>query len=324
MRFAWVGLHADGVSVLEALLAAGAPIRGLLTLRPDLAAKRAAAADYGTVCERYGVPLHYVANVNDAHAVRLLGELAPDVVFVVGWPQVVRAAALAVPRVGMIGSHASLLPHNRGSAPIPWSLIRGERQTGSTLVWLAENVNAGDIIDQMPIPVTPYDTCASLYGKVAAANRDMLVRLLPRLLAGERPGRPQSRANGPLLTRRRRADGRLDWSRPARAVYDAIRALTRPHPGAFGVLDGRRWLIWEAALPPASPGGVARAGEILGPIVSPVAAACGQVVACGEGHIVLLEVERDDGAILTGPELSEQPWTGRRWDERARRKGDAS
>src|SRR5437667_9768196 len=102
----------------------------------------------------------------------------------------------------MIGAHASLLPGNRGSAPINWALIRGEHTSGNSLIWLAESVDGGDLIDQTEFPITPYDTCASLYDRFAASNRDMILRVLPRLLPGERPGSPHPPPRGPLLPRR--------------------------------------------------------------------------------------------------------------------------
>src|SRR6266516_402460 len=226
------------------------------------------------------------------------------------------AAALQLARTGMIGAHASLLPQLRGSAPINWALIRSERQTGNSLIWLAQDVDRGAIIDQTAFCITPYDTCASLYERVAASNRDMLLRLVPRLLAGEHPGRVQPAADEPVLPRRRPADGRIDWRQPSRAVYDFIRALTRPYPGAFSWLEGRRWTIWHAAHLPAEngPGLRATPGAVLGPVVSPVEATCGQMVGCGAGAVVLLELQADDGTVLRGRELSDQPWTGKRWN----------
>jgi methionyl-tRNA formyltransferase len=310
VRFAWVGFHGEGVPALEALVAAQAPIEGVLTLAPPLAAKRSGGADYTALCARLGLTMHPIANINEPDALRLLERIAPDVVFVIGWHQIVRPDALRLARTGMVGAHASLLPRNRGSAPINWAIIHGERETGNTIFWLAEDVDGGDIIDQTAFPITPYDTCATLYEKVATTNREMLLRLLPRLMAGDRPGCQQPPATEPVLPRRRPADGVIDWSRPAVAVYDFIRALTRPYPGAFSTLDGRRWFIWRAALLPAITAG-ALPGTVLGPIVSPAYAACGQVVACGEGAIIVLEVEGDDGTVLAGRALSEQHWTGR-------------
>ncbi|HTI05322.1 MAG TPA: methionyl-tRNA formyltransferase [Gemmatimonadales bacterium] len=313
-----MGFHAEGVAALQALLGAGAPIAAVLTLKPELAAKRSGGVDYGPACAEFGVPLHYVTGINEPDAVGILESLAPDVIFVIGWHQIVRPPVMRLARVGLIGAHASILPHNRGSAPINWTLIRGEQQAGNTLMWLAEGVDEGDIIAQRAFPITPYDTCGTLYAHVAASNREMLLEVLPRLLAGERPGRPQPRGDEPVLRRRRPADGRITWDCPASMVYDFVRALTRPYPGAFSSLEGRQWWIWEAALlPDRGPIAGAEPGEVLGPVVSPAQSACGQLVACGSGALVLLEVEDDAGVRLRGQALSDQRWTGKRWQGEA-------
>ncbi|HWC73502.1 MAG TPA: methionyl-tRNA formyltransferase [Gemmatimonadales bacterium] len=313
-RFAWVGFHAEGLPALHALLGAGAPIAAVLTLTPELRAKRSGSVDYAPLCAEYGVPLHQITGINEPDAYAILERLAPDVIFVIGWHQIVRPPVMRLARVGLVGAHASCLPHNRGSAPINWAIIRGEQVTGNTLMWLAEGVDEGDIIAQRTFPISPYDTCATLYAQVAASNRDMLLELLPRLLKGERPGRPQERGTEAVLPRRKPADGRIAWDSPAPAVYDFVRALTRPYPGAFSVLDGKRWCVWEAALPPVvgSVGG-AQPGDVLGPVVSPSASACGQLVACGSGAVILLELEDEHGTLLHGRTLSDQPWIGKRF-----------
>jgi methionyl-tRNA formyltransferase len=312
-RYAWIGAHAEGLAALDALLDAGAPIVAVFTLTPERAARRSGSVDYRAVCARHGVPLIPTTNVNDADTVRRLEDLDLDLLFVIGWSQILRPAALRAARFGAIGAHASLLPANRGSAPVNWAIIRGERRGGNSLIWLADDVDAGAVIDQTEFCITPYDTCATVYAKVTESNREMLLRVLPRLLAGERPGRPQPATAEPVLPRRRPADGAIDWRREGRAVYDFVRALTRPYPGAFGHLDGRRWTVWQAALlpPPLTNGAVP--GQVIGPVISPEPAACGLAVQCHGGGVVLLEVENDDGVVLRGPALAEQPWTGKQW-----------
>jgi len=317
-RFAWVGFHAEGLPALHALLGAGAPIAAVLTLTPELRAKRSGGVDFAPLCAEYGVPLHLITGINEPEAHAILERLAPDVIFVIGWHQIVRPPVMRLARVGLVGAHASYLPHNRGSAPINWTIIRGEQRSGNTLMWLAEGVDEGDIIAQRAFHITPYDTCATLYAQVAASNRDMMLELLPRLLKGERPGRPQERGTEPVLPRRRPADGRIAWDAPAQAVYDFVRALTRPYPGAFSELDGKKWCVWDAALPPdLGPIPGAQPGDVLGPVVSPGASACGQLVACGSGALILLELEDESGAVLHGRALSEQPWAGKRFGSEA-------
>ncbi|MBN1461182.1 MAG: methionyl-tRNA formyltransferase [Armatimonadetes bacterium] len=303
MRIVWVGFHREGLSALEGLLEDGADISAVITLAPDERSKRSAAADYWALCSRYLVPLYTVRNINDPDAICLLRDLRPDVVFVIGWSQLVHTEALSVPRLGMIGAHASLLPHNRGSAPVNWALIRGEKTTGNTLLWLDEGVDSGDIIDQVEIPITPFDTCATLYERVAETNRTMILKAVEMLsTGGGRTGRKAVGGREPL-PRRRPEDGLVDWTRPAGDVYNFIRALTRPYPGAFTYLDGQKVMIWSAALLPVKTR-LGPPGGILGPVYSPKEEACGRLVACGAGAVVVLELETADG-ICSGRCLAE-------------------
>ena len=314
MRIGWIGFHMEGMPALRALLERGIQVEGVLTLRPDLAAKKSGATDYKSLCAEFGVSLYEIANINDEGSMALLERLSLDIAFVIGWTQIVRREALRLVRVGMIGSHASLLPHHRGRAPINWALIKGAPQTGNTLIWLAEQVDAGAMIDQSEIPITPYDTCASLYEKVAQTTRDMILGVLPKLLAGERPGRPQPEPHEPNLPGRKPEDGLIEWSQDSREIYNFVRALTRPYPGAFGWLDGHRWRIWKCALLPGQPYSTAGLpGQIIGPVYSPEPGACGQVIACGHGAIVALEMEDDNGNFVHDRELSEKRWSGKVW-----------
>jgi methionyl-tRNA formyltransferase len=312
LRIGWIGFHQEGIRALQGLRDAGVPLVAVITLNEPAAAKRCATAEYSDVLEGWNVPLHHVHNINDEQTIQLLSVMNLDLLLVIGWSQILSSAALATARIGAIGAHASLLPHNRGSAPINWAILRGEQTTGNTLIWLADNVDEGQIIDQIEFPISPYDTCETLYQKVAESNHIMIQRALPMLLAGECPGVPQPPSDEPLLARRRPADGLLDWHQSAVNVYNFIRALTRPYPGAFSFLDGRRWIIQSAALLPGSlecdvP------GTVIGSVVSPVAESCGQVVACGSGCMLILEIEADDGSILKGSSLSDCDWTGKVW-----------
>jgi len=313
VKIGWIGFHIEGLLALRSLLEQGVPIAAVITLKPELAAKRSGAVDYAALCQQFRVPLYEVANINSPESVTLLSDLSLDVLFVIGWTQILRPQVLRTAKIGVIGAHASLLPHNRGRAPINWVLINGEQQTGNSLMWLAEGVDSGDLIDQTVIPITPYDTCASLYERVAESNRDMILRVLPRLLAGERPGHPQPHSHEALLPGRRPEDGRIDWTKSSQEVYAFVRALTKPYPGAFSWLDGQRWGVWQCALLPGACYPDTQPGQLVGPVVAPEETACGQVVACGTGAVILLELEREDGALLWGRRLSDQAWTGKVW-----------
>jgi methionyl-tRNA formyltransferase len=313
LRIGWVGFHREGVPALEALLAEGYNVTGVITLAPSALAKRSGAVNFGSILANRGVPVYEVTNINDHPSIEILESMDLDLAFVIGWSQILGPEALSKARIGMVGAHASLLPENRGSAPINWALIRGLKRTGNSLIWLAEGVDEGKIIDQVEFEITEYDTCATLYERVAESNREMILLLLPRLARGERPGRSQPVSDQPLLPRRKPEEGQIDWTRSADEVYDWIRALTRPYPGAFGWLEGEKCIVWESArlasiqIAPRAP------GTVLGPVVSPSDAACGQLVACGEGAILLLEVETPAGELLHGRRLSREQWTGKVW-----------
>ena len=324
LRIGWVGFHQEGLPALAWLRQAGIRLEAIFTLDEPSLARRSASGSYDELLEGWDVPLHRVASVNDPSTVQILQGLELDLLFVIGWSQILHAEALAAARIGVIGAHASLLPHNRGSAPINWAVIRNENITGNSLIWLTEEVDEGRIIDQIAFPITPFDTCATLYNKVADSNRVMIERVLLKLLAGEIPGTVQSAIDEPILPRRRPADGLINWSATSEGIYNFVRALTRPYPGAFSFMDGVRWTIQSSAL---LPGGLPaarsgfKAGTIVGPCFSPINDACGIVVQCGEGQILLLELERSDGNRLRGPELSlgatdssgRSGWTGRIW-----------
>lgn len=305
-RIGWMSHHIEGVEPLDALIAAGYPIACILTLEDDLLAQRSGAASYAQTAARHEIPLYKVCNVNDAAALALLDSLQLDVLFVIGWSQILRKPALEKVRIGCFGTHASLLPANRGSAPINWALIKGETRTGNTLMRLSPQVDAGDIVAQRAFAITPFDTAETLYAKVARSNTEMLLELVAQMLTGKRVvTTPQQQDGTPLLPRRRPGDGLIDWSLPADRIYDWVRALARPYPGAFTHdTVGQTLTIWRVALLPPGPP-LAVAGTTIGPMFSPDPAACGLVVACGTGAVVLLEVELPSGDCLSGPALAE-------------------
>ena len=190
-RIGWLGFHEEGLDALRATLDAGIQVEAVITLTPKAAAKRSGLGDYTAFCEAAGLPLHTVRDINAPESVALLRDLALDILVVLGWSQIVRRDAMQCVAGGLIGAHASVLPHNRGSAPVNWAIIRGESKGGNTLMWLAEGVDSGDIIATREFPITVYDTCASVYRKVARANAEMVPEALRAILRGDRPGYPQ-------------------------------------------------------------------------------------------------------------------------------------
>lgn len=318
MRIVWIGFHEEGVPAFRRLLEKGVEIAAFLTLKRErLCLKSAYSTEYEKLCKAYGVAIYQISSIKGEEACHLLDSLRPDLLIVLGWSEILPKRLLRIPSIGTVGTHASLLPHNRGSAPVNWAIIRGETRGGNTLMWLSEEVDAGEIISQMEFPITMYDTCRSVYEKVARTNESMLVRLLERLAGEEKIRRGTGGEEGwmhgaqdePLLPRRRPQDGVIDWDKTAKQIYDFIRALTRPYPGAFTYLGHEKIWIWSCALLAGSETGKPP-GTILGNVYSPDPAGCGIAVAAKQGILILHEIE-DSGGICSGKRLHEAVWEGR-------------
>jgi methionyl-tRNA formyltransferase len=154
---------------------------------------------------------------------------------------------LNLPVSGAYNLHGSLLPAYRGRTPVNWAIINGEKQTGVTLHHMIGKADAGDIVGQKAVEIEFQDTARTLYDKLCGAAKEMLAEVLPLIREGRAPRIPQDLTKGSYYSGRRPEDGRIDWSWPAVRIYNLIRAVTEPYPGAFGFLPGvGKILIWWA------------------------------------------------------------------------------
>lgn len=298
-RIAFIGCVEEGRRSLESLLAIGADIVALFTLRPELAATVSGAVPFEDLAAAHGIPLHYVRNVNDPEPVEVLRSLRPDLVFCVGWTQLLRREILALPRLGCVGFHASLLPRFRGRAPVNWAIILGEKETGNTMMLLDEGVDTGDILAQRRFPIDDDDTCATIYDKVARSEDEMIREVLPAIREGRLVRMPQDHAAATVMPRRRPEDGVIDWELPTRRLHDWVRALTHPYPGAFTTLEGSKVFVWKAAPWRPGPGG--------GPRVAPrpgfwrLEGEPPRLLAgTADGDLEVLRVQREGGEEIDG------------------------
>jgi methionyl-tRNA formyltransferase len=145
--------------------------------------------------------------------------------------------------------HGSLLPKYRGRAPVNWAILRGETETGATLHAMTSKPDAGEIVDQEPVPIGPNDTALEVQGRVTAASVKVLARRVDELKTGSAPRRPQDDAAATTFPRRRPEDGSIDWTVSAQEVHNLVRAVTHPFPGAFTDILGGQTHIWKTALP---------------------------------------------------------------------------
>ena len=299
MRIFWIGFHVEGVQAFR-FLVEHHDVVGVMSLTSIAAEKRSGVHDFQAECDRRGLSYHAVEHVNDQASIDIISAADPDLVIVLGWSQILSEEVLSIPSIGCIGAHASLLPEMKGSAPINWALIRGLDKTGNTLMWLDPGVDTGVIIDQYQFEIDIYDSCQSLYEKVAESNKIMLERSLPRVKTEGKVGREQKGPEGELLPRRKPSDGLIDFNQKTLDVYNFIRALTRPYPGAYVLYQDAQVVIWRASFFEACESkGV---GVVSSYVYSFEESGCGVIVGTKDGGIIISEITVD-GLDVSGREL---------------------
>lgn len=248
---------------------------------------------------RLGLPVLQPKSARDPGFLEALRELMPDLIVVAAYGQILPQSLLDLPRHGCINVHTSLLPRWRGAAPIQWAIASGDAETGVTLMRMDAGLDTGPIIAAAHTPLSDCDTGSTLHDRLAALGAELLLGTLPEYLAGRRPPRPQPTEGVTLARKIRREDGRLDWTQPARTLWQRLRAFT-PWPGAFAFLPSdthaKLLKVHEAhpESPPASPSEPeAPPGTVLPGDGTALR------IACGRGVLRLLEVQPEGGRRMT-------------------------
>ncbi|MCU0291344.1 MAG: formyltransferase [Thermoanaerobaculaceae bacterium] len=193
-----------------------------------------------------GIPVHHPEDMRDPGIVELMASLAPDFLFSFYFRYMIPSRVLDLAPRGAFNLHGSLLPRYRGRAPVNWVLVNGEHETGVSLHHMVARPDAGDLVDQECVEIAFEDTAYTLYCKLEPAAVRLLDRALPRLAAGTAPRVPLDLAAGSYFGGRKPADGLVDWSWPAVRIYNLVRAVTHPYPGAFTFAGERQVLVWWA------------------------------------------------------------------------------
>ncbi len=297
MRTVWVSFDTIGRDCLEAAAGVGAEVVGVVTLPGPIDPNRSGQCSFDEVAERLGAALHRDARrqlLDDTIAA--VRALEPDLIFVVGWSQLVHEPFIALASEGVFGMHPTLLPRHRGRAPVPWAILTGLARTGVTLFEIVDaSADSGSIVGQVTLDIAPDETATTLYARIADAHVELTQELLPQLMARTAPRIPQDPSRASSWPRRTPADGIIDWDTRAPYLYDWVRAQTRPYPGAFTFLGDEKVIVWSAR--PVDLADAAPAGMVVE--VGPG----GPVVACGEGALVLEEIQTSAGELEVGARL---------------------
>ena len=285
-----------GRDCLEAAAGARAEVVGIVTLPGPIDPNRSGQCSFDDVATRLGAQLVETHDVNADETLEAVRALDPDLIFVIGWPQLVREPLISLAREGVFGMHPTLLPRHRGRAPIPWAILSGLARTGVTLFEIVDaTADSGAIVGQAVVEIAPDETATTLFDRLAEAHVELIREYVPRLIERTAPRIPQDPRRASSWPKRVPADGIIDWETRARYLHDWVRAQTRPYPGAFTFLGDERVVVWRARaveLVEAAPAGTIVASQPAGP-----------VVACGEGGLVLEEIETAAADLVVGARL---------------------
>jgi len=287
VRVAFLGNHSVGLAALQSLHAVADVVAVIAhPVDPEDGVRYASVHDWAM---QQGLPV-YRGRASDPLVADVLGRAKPDLLWVTDYRYLLPTALWQAPPLGAINLHPSLLPAYRGRAPLNWALIHGESEVGLTAHFITEDVDAGDIVAQVRIPVGPDDDIAVVLDALMPHYAALPRHILAGLETGQLERRPQDHAQATSFPRRTPADGRIDWQASARRVHNLVRAVAAPYPGAFAYLGDEPLQVWRTQLGARRP----EPGTLPGTVVH--VDARGPHVACGPAEtseaIVLRAVTR--------------------------------
>ena len=295
MRVVFMGTPDISATCLRRLVEEKFDVIGVYT-KPDMPKNRGmklVMSETKTYAISQGLPVYQPASFRDDTVVEELRSLAPDVVAVVAYGKILPQRVLDIPKYGCIIIHASILPKLRGSGPVQWAILNGEKETGVTAMYMAAEMDAGDIIEIRKTPIEPYENAQSLLDRLAGIGAELLCDTLRAVQAGTVTRTPQNASEAtfaPMLTK---ALCPIDWTMTMRRITDQVRGLD-PWPVATAELGGTRFKIYsvrptekKTELAPGTPVALTKRGL---------------EIACGDGVLEILELQADGGKRMRAPD----------------------
>lgn len=283
IRTVFMGTPDFALPTLQGLIEVGVPVCAVYTQpdRPSGRGKKLTPPPVKELARRHDIPVFQPARLRDAAVIEELRALAPDLIVVVAYGQILPKSILEIPRYGCINVHASLLPRYRGAAPINKAVVDGEQVTGVTTMLMDVGLDTGDMLVKRATEISPDETAGQLHDRLALLGREAMEETLQRLCAGKLVPQPQEDALSSYAPMLKKEHGRVDWEQSARVIHNQVRGLS-PWPGAYTLLQGE---ILKFGVTSAENGSGGEPGTILD------AGSDGVVVACGEGVLRIRELQ---------------------------------
>ena len=254
--------HDIGYVCLEELLRTGDPVAGVVTHADD-PNEEIWFRSVRQLAERHAIPVLAPDDPNTRHCIEQVHAWQPHFIFSFYYRKLLDRDLLCAARRGALNLHGSLLPRYRGRCPVNWVLIHDECETGVTLHCMEEKPDRGDIVAQRAVPIADDDTARSVFDKLTDVAAALMRETYPLLRAGTAPRVPQNQAGASYFGGRRPADGRIEWQTNARIIFNLVRAVTHPYPGAFASWQDHKLYVWEARAWPEAAGKRSLPGTVL-------------------------------------------------------------
>jgi methionyl-tRNA formyltransferase len=301
LRVVFMGTPEFACPTLQKLIDRGDLIAGVVTQpdRPKGRGQHLMPTPVKELAERYSIPVYQPPKVRDPEFVEFIRSLAPDVIVVVAFGQILPKSLLEIPTMGCINVHASLLPRYRGAAPLNWCIVNGETETGVTTMQMDVGLDTGPMLLKRATPLDGDEDITSLHDRMSVMGAELLSETLDGLAAGTATPQEQDGSQSCYAPMLKKEDGRIDWDRDARSIHNQVRGLA-VWPGAYTYLDGLVLKVYRTGIADGSgqPGIVLRADKN------------GIEVACSQGSLIIGELQLagkkrlDAASFLAGYKIS--------------------
>lgn len=293
MRIIFMGTPEFAVASLDRIVKDGHEVAAVFTQpdRPKGRGYHLTPPPVKVMAQNYGIPVYQPTTLKDEETIQIIKDINPDCIVVVAYGRILPESVLNIPRLGCINVHASLLPKLRGAAPIQWSIINGETETGITTMFMAKGLDTGDMILKAKCDIGPDETFGELHDKLMVIGAETLSKTLTLLEQGKAPREKQDDSLATYAPMIDKNSTLIDWNKSAQEIHNLVRGLN-PSPSAYTLFNGLKFKIISSKLhnteSDKTPGSVVSVSEE------------GFVIACGDGKTLLVkEVQAQGGKKMT-------------------------
>jgi len=249
MKIIVLGYHNIGYTCLEELIEQKENVAAVFTHK-DNPKEKIWFNSVEKLAKKHHIPVYTPENINDQDSLKIIKEIKPDIIFSFYYRNLISQEILDIPPMGCINLHGSLLPKYRGRCPVNWVILKGETETGVTLHYMEKKPDKGAIIAQKKVEILFEDTAFTLFNRLTRNARELFHETFPLIKEKKAPKIEQLQTEASYFGGRKPEDGKIDWNQNAVDIYNLVRAITYPYPGAFTFYKGEKLIVWNCRIIP--------------------------------------------------------------------------